>query len=638
MKHLWLCLLLTCVAVAAHADERLLDFNSDITVQADGGMRVTETIKVRAEGRSIKRGIYRDFPTDYRDANGNRYRVLFEVRDVQRDGMHEDYHTEQQGNGIRVYIGSANRILQPGIYTYRITYRTDRQLGFFSDHDELYWNVTGNGWDFPIDHASASVHLPDGADTRQLTTEAYTGPSGARGQDYRSELQWQAAHFETIRPLAPREGLTIVVTWPKGLVHEPTREERMTWLLNDNRDLAAAFVGLLILTGFYLLVWLRVGRDPQPGIVIPQYDPPAGFSPGAARYIFRMGADDKTFAAALVSLAVKGYLRLEQKGTDYTARRSDKVAGNDLGPGEKKLLKALFDGLASKTVPFKQKNHARIRKAIEANKSALQNNYDKIYFLTNSLWLLPGILITLVTLVISVVLGSGEEAYLGGFMMVWLSGWSVGVFFLGRGAYQAWKSADGAIGYGSAIATTLFALPFFIGELFGLGVLLSVTSFSKLIALGLLLGVNLLFYQLLKAPTLAGRAVLDKLEGLRLYMEVAEKDELRFKHPPEKTPELFERLFPYALALDVEQPWAERFSAVFTGIQGQQPTYEPSWYRGSGFSRQNFGGFATGLGSSLSSAIASSSTAPGSSSGSSSFGGGGGSSGGGGGGGGGGGW
>jgi uncharacterized membrane protein len=214
------------------------------------------------------------------------------------------------------------------------------------------------------------------------------------------------------------------------------------------------------------------------------------------------------------------------------------------------------------------------------------------------------------------------------------------VFFLSRMAYNAWRYSDGIMGYGSAIASTLFALPFLVGELFGLGVLISATSFSLVIVLAALIAVNALFYQLLKAPTRAGRAVLDKLQGLKLYLEVAEKDELQFKHPPEKTPELFERLFPYAMALDVEQRWAERFTAVFANLESEQQTYSPGWYHGSHFNSHAIGDFAGSLGDSMSSVISSSSTAPGSSSGSSSggFSSSGGSSGGGGGGGGGGGW
>ncbi len=637
MKRLLLLLLLLNTIVAA-ADERILDFHSDIRVDVDGSMEVSETIRVRAEGRAIKRGIFRVFPTDYRDDQGNRYRVGFELLAVQRDGLGEDYRSERQDNGVRVYIGNANVRLTPGDYTYTITYRTDRQLGFFSDHDELYWNVTGNGWDFPIERASARVHLPDAIESDRIRAEAYTGPSGARGEDYRAETLEEGAYFETTRPLGAREGLTLVVSWPKGIVHEPTGRERLIWLLEDNRDLAAGLVGLLLLTGLYLAVWFRVGRDPEPGVVIPQYEPPAGFSPAAARYISRMGHDDKTFTAALVSLAVKGYLRLEQNDDEYTAIRSDKLPGDDLGPGERRLLKSLFDKGRLKSVPFKQKHHARIRSAIESNKNALAINYDKVYFLTNRIWLVPGILITVLTLIASISMSASEDAPVGAFMLVWLSGWSVGVLFLARTAYSAWRSADSAIGYGSAIGATLFALPFFIGELVGFGVLISVTSFSMLVVLLLLLGINLLFYQLLKAPTLAGRKVLDKLEGLRLYLEVAEKDEMQFKHPPERTPELFELLFPYALALDVEQPWAERFAAVFAQLERERRPYTPAWYHGGSFNSHAIGGFAHSMGGSLSSAISASSTAPGSSSGSSGFGGGGGSSGGGGGGGGGGGW
>lgn len=149
----WLLLLLLGLAAWAtpsRADERLLSFHSDIEVNADGSMQVTETIRVRAEGREIQRGIYRDFPTDFRDRFGNRVRVDFSVIGVSRDGATEGWHTVPQGNGVRVYIGRKEALLPFGEYLYALTYHTNRQLGFFDDHDELYWNVTGNDWAFPI--------------------------------------------------------------------------------------------------------------------------------------------------------------------------------------------------------------------------------------------------------------------------------------------------------------------------------------------------------------------------------------------------------------------------------------------------------------------------------------------------------
>ncbi len=642
MKHLLFSMLFFMITGIVHADERILDFHSEISVAVDGSMEVTETIRVRAEGQAIKRGIFRDFPTDYRDADGNRYVVAFDIEAVRRDGQREDYHTEQQSNGVRIYIGNAERYLEPGEYRYAITYRTNRQLGFFDEHDELYWNVTGNGWAFPIDHASARVHLPGNIAQDQIVVEAYTGLDGALGKDYRGERLPQGAVFETTGRLNRQEGLTIVVSWPKGIVEAPTREQRLMWLLEDNRNLVTGLVGLLVLTVFYLLVWARVGRDPERGVIVPQYEPPVGFSPGVARYIWHMKYDDKVFTAALVSLAVKGYLTLKQDGDEYSAQRSEKIPGKDLGPGEKRLLNELFGHPVKKTVAFTKKLHRRIGAAVNANKAALLNSYDKEYFLTNRRWLIPGILITIATLIACVAVSEGDAAFIGGFMMVWLSVWSVGVFILVRSAMNAWRNADGIVGHGAAIGSTLFALPFVVGEIVGLSMLIFMTSFAMLCILLSLLAINMLFYHLLKAPTLAGRKLLDKLEGLRLYLEVAEKDELQFKHPPEKTPELFERLYPYALALDVEQRWAERFTSVFAGMEHEQRPYNPGWYHGGNFSSRTISSFSGTMGGALSSAISSASTAPGSSSGSSSSSSsgfsGGGSSGGGGGGGGGGGW
>jgi hypothetical protein len=139
------------------AAERIIDYRSDIAVDRDGWLTVTETIAVVAAGESIKRGIYRDFPTSYPGPLWTRVLVPFEVLRVERDGQPEPYHTESLENGTRIYIGQEDVEIEHGPHTYRLTYRTGEQLGFFPDHDQLYWNVTGNGWAFPIDCATANV-------------------------------------------------------------------------------------------------------------------------------------------------------------------------------------------------------------------------------------------------------------------------------------------------------------------------------------------------------------------------------------------------------------------------------------------------------------------------------------------------
>ena len=148
--------------------------------ERNGDLIVTETIRVQAEGREIRRGILRDFPTTYRRPDGTRVVVGFEVRSVTRDGAAENYVTERLSNGVRIRIGSADRLLNRGPHEYVITYRTTRQIGFFPDYDELYWNATGTGWTFAIDEAEARITLPAGVPFRQ--TAFYTGPQDARGQ------------------------------------------------------------------------------------------------------------------------------------------------------------------------------------------------------------------------------------------------------------------------------------------------------------------------------------------------------------------------------------------------------------------------------------------------------------------------
>lgn len=606
---------LLLVLSPALAAERILDFHSDITIDPDGSMVVRETLAVRAEGDNIRRGIYRDFPTRYRDRFGRETVVDFQVLAAARDGAPENWRTEALSNGVRVYLGRGDVFLSPGEYTYTLSYRTDRQLGFFDDHDELYWNVTGNGWDFPIDHASARVTLPGDAPAGELI--AYTGPQGAQGGDWSARADGAGrAVFETTTSLRPREGLTIVVTWPKGYVREPTGMERVGWFLRDNRGALLGALGLAVVAGFYLVTWSRVGRDPLGGPVIPLYEPPAGISAAGARYLDRMGFDNRTFAAALISLAVKGYLSIsEPSRLSYVLERNAGASEAGLSRGERALAKKLFD--KGGRVALKKSNHQVVSAAIKALKTALEGEHQKIHFSNNRGYLVPGLALSAAAL-----LGAGlpvaQEPAAFLFLTVWLTGWSFGVFMLV--AQRVW--------------VMVVAFGFF--EVMALGMYVMITSWAVAVLLLGLVGLNILFHHLLKAPTRAGRRLMDRIAGFRMYLSVAEGDRLRTLEGPERTPELYERYLPYAMALGVEQAWSERFAEVLAGAAAAEHPYRPGWYRGTNWDGLHAGSFAAGLGAGVASAAASAATAPGSSSGSG--GGGGGSSGGGGGGGGGGGW
>ena len=422
-------------------------------------------------------------------------------------------------------------------------------------------------------------------------------------------MQASGPLFTTTRGLNPREGLTIVVMWPKGFVmpavespsagrREPlsgtngmvdagrsgwSPAERMLNIDLPNNGLPALMgvLGLAALLTYYYLIWARVGRDPPGRIAIPEYESPKGQSPASMRYLMRMSYDNECFAAAVLSLAVKGYLRIHQDagilgiGRTFTLRKTA-ASGQPLSADEQQLLASLF--AQGDTLVLENENHARVSGARSNHRLSLKERFTSGFFSINGGWHVLGIVLSLGLAAPALLLPGRTDIW-----PLWHFGTPGGWFTL---------------------ATVLAMLV--TNGLFGLW---------------------------LKAPTVAGQAIMDHIRGFKMYLEVAEGEDLkRMKGPPPPlTPQLYESYLPAALALDVEQRWAERFANV---LDVQSPNYSPAWYAGPAWNIHNMGGFSRELGSSLGSAISSAATAPGSSSG----GGGGGSSGGGGGGGGGGGW
>ena len=566
MKKFWLACL-TLIPAFAAADERILHFHADIVVLQEGWIEVTEIIRVRAEGQQIRRGIYRDFPTEYKDIVGNDYDVRFKPLAVLRNDRVESFNSQELGNGVRTYFGSANRFIDVGEHTYMFRYEVNRILGFFDDKDELYWNVTGNGWDFPIDMASATVSFEFDVPPGDFSLYAYTGRQGSKGQDYLSAID-RAGNpaFETSRTLGINEGLTISVAWPKGYIEEPGNLQKAGWLLADNLNLLIALAGLLAMLTYYIPVWRHFGKDPETGVIFARYEPPKGFSPASLRYIEQMYYDDTALTAAVVSLAVKGYLRINEDDDEHSLLRVD--PGDNPAPlatGERELHDALFED--GDIVILDDKYHELLGGARMAHERSLMWDYKNRYFRTNSLLNLPALVLGIIASLIALRVASGP-------------------------------------------------------------------TFLVIATIVLMVLVLVVFAIIMRRPTGLGRRLLDEVGGFREYMEIAEKEEMNLRNPPEKTPKLFEKYLPFALALGVEQQWAERFAAVFASLRGPNDTdYHPAWYNGS-WDSFDMSSTTANISSGLGSAISSSVTPPGSSSG----GGGGGSSGGGGGGGGGGGW
>lgn len=629
---------LSWAAPARPQRESILDYQSNIDVQADGTLIVQEIIRVNALGQSIHHGIYRDFPTHYRDRLGNLYVVGFELLGATLDETPVNSRVEGRSNGVRIYLGDPNRILSPGVYTFTISYTTNRQMGFFPDHDELFWNVTGNGWAFPIEHVSSTVRLPAQIPAGAVKLSGYTGPQGSMAQD----LTWQASSdgtydFSSTHPFQPYTGLTILLKWPKGYFAEPTLQDKIGYILKDNQSALILSCGLLLVLCYYVIAWYLVGRDPAPGPIVVQYEPPADFSPAAVRELVRMGFDNKAFTTAVLNMAVNGYLKIKEDFGTYTliATGSD---GENLAPEEQLAGAALFTN--TNDIILRNYNHSEISAAISMLKGALRKKEEKVLFNTNMWVIVPAVILSVGLLIAASYADGPQNVPAVAFICLWLTIWTIAVSAMVVTEASLCKRVfteqhHKMAAAGQATLTGLFLIPFLGGEVMGLFLLAKTASILVAVLLLGTVSLHVLFHFLMKAPTQTGRSILDKIEGFKRFLSAVEGDRLNRVNPPDLTPAVFEKFLPYALALDVEQAWAKKFSGVLsaagTTLGGSGGAYSPGWYSGSAFTTGGIGDFTSSLGGSFSSAISSSASAPGS-------GGGGGGSGGGGGGGGGGGW
>jgi len=240
----------------------------------------------------------------------------------------------------------------------------------------------------------------------------------------------------------------------------------------------------------------------------------------------------------------------------------------------------------------------------------LEHAHENIHFLRNQKHFWVGAGISLAAALASVLAAAGA----GGFEtflvpgLVALYGF---FFFMLFRRFRALKTM-GAIGGRIGITIAAFVL---VAHAIGLGGSFVIggafANFYLIIPFLLIIGLNVLFYNLLEKPTVEGRKLLDEIEGFKLYLSVAEKERLDF-HTPEITPEAFERYLPYAIALGVETKWAEKFESAMEKAGLDPKTYQPVWYSGRGFYGGGFtrGGFASSFSGAFAGAVAAAATPP----------------------------
>lgn len=519
-------LCLMTVGVPPRADARsfvISRFDVVIQVLPSGELLVTETVRPRFE--DAWNGIERLIPVEYRTPQGFNYTLVLDqvtATDDQGAPLKLEQKRERHYRNFRIWIPGAENATR----TFVLTYRVRNGLKYFEDHDELYWNVTGDEWDVPIEHASAKIVLPAGA--TGVRALAFTGAYGAREHAATVEVTGPTIEMRMMRTLGFREGLTAVVGWDKGLVAEPTAADVTGMFLTSNWPLSIP----VAVFGIMLRLWYTRGRDPRLRTIAVAYEPPERLTPAEVGTLADDSPDLCDITATLVDLAVRGFLRIKEQSTEHLfglwssieyifqrTRPPGDWAG--LPKHERLLLQALFDHGSAESVPL----------------SSLENKFYKS---------LDGI----------------REAIFDSLQ--------TRKYYVQRPDRVKQNYMVGGIVLGMALTAGLSAL----ADRWGMAPL---AFFSA----GILSGAIVVgFGRIMPARTLQGTRTLEGVLGFEEFLTRVEAD--RFERVV-KTPELFEKFLPYAMALGVEKNWARAFEPIL-----KTP---PSWYQGAHPSQFNSRGF-----------------------------------------------
>ncbi len=495
------CALACIFAVVAQAKSwRISDFQDTITIDKSGRAIVTERITLAFEGEW--HGIHRMIPIEYPGPNGTNYELYLDVTSVtDGDGGKLKYETSitNAERDLKIYIPDAVDATR----TVEITYRVSNGTRFFDSYDEFYWNVTGNDWPVPIDHASATVRFPDSA-AGSLRAQAFTGVYGSTEHNATAKVDGAEAQFETSNSLPMRGGLTIDVYIPKGVLSEPGAITRFFWFIGGN---PIVFLPLVTLVVMFALWWFK-GRDPDPGMsVAPMYEPPANISPAEAGTLLDDAIHPRDITSTMVDLAVRGYIKIEEtddKGLLFThkdyvfhlLKPQAEWTDQSLDPHERVMLENVFAG------------------GSETRLSSLKNRFY-----------------TAVPIIREDIMSSLRNK---------------GIYLLDP------ESANG-YSVGAAIA---IVVPFGVAAYLGWA-----NFFNSIPLLFVCVPVSILvwwlFARVMTAKTVKGARTRVAVLGFQEFMNRVDGERLKLMPPT-----TFEKFLPYAMALGVEHHWAQAFAGI----------------------------------------------------------------------------
>ncbi|HET6935920.1 MAG TPA: DUF2207 domain-containing protein [Candidatus Angelobacter sp.] len=515
-----LVLLLTCAPAAWARSITVSRWADSVHVSADGSARVSEQITYVFTGSY--HGIYREIPIEYPGPKGTNYTLFIKVEQISDESGAPLHFEKSVSNGFLKL-----KVTVPGAIdasrTVTIEYSVANAVKFFDDHEEFYWNVTGNDSPLPIQSAAATVYFPENT-SGLLKAQAFAGTYGST-QLAPCSVEGATASCETERPLPMHGGLTIDVYIPKGLLHEPGALSRAIRFLRSNPILTLPVWAFAVM---FALWWFK-GRDPDAGrSVAPMYEPPAGIRPAEAGTLVDDRVNPRDITAVLVDLAVRGYIKIVEaphKGLLFTTKDyelhllKNRDQWTDLSDYERAMLDKIFAGGSMLGDTGTSTSVAQMTRVSE-----LRNHFYTV---------LPVM----------------KSEIMGGLKS--------------KGMYSV--DPDSASGL-AVLGALAVAIPYVAAQVLKWA---DFTDSMGATILAIIIAVIIIFIfgRLLSAKTLKGAQTRVQILGFEEFMNRVDSD--RLKRMP---PDTFEKYLPYAMALGVEHRWAKAFEGIL-----QNP---PTWYQG----------------------------------------------------------
>lgn len=558
MKKIYFLIIFVFLSFFSFAKESIIYFFSDIELQKDGSIIVTEKIKVKADRKLIKRGIYRDLPREYKNKHGKKQNLEIKVLKVTRNGKKEKFSTKTYFDYTRISIGSLKHIGK-GIFEYEIKYKTNSQAFFKKEYDEIYWNVTGDEWKFDIEKAEAQFRIAGINDKIENYILSYEGYSGKLDENISKNVKSYINEegylkFDCTEKLFKNQGLAINISLKKDFIKKNTFDFFDIYLF-------LTLIGFVIVYYYYEKIYMKYGekkiKNKFKNNIISPINP--SMSVLEFGYIYEKCYSYKftNYLGTIINIAIKGHILIKRNKTSFWFYK--KESNQTLAENEEKILKDLFKTDEEK-IEISLKNMDKFYENKKISTDFYNYNYNELH-ISNTKFFLRALSMSFVFFFFPYFLkyniSDGTIMALVFYFFLYITGMVIDNLI--------YDFKETIKKYLPLIIICLCAQIYFI-PLFSI-IYLSIMSFYFTIVYILFLVLNIKYGRMIENKTEQGKKIIDEMEQYKKYIQNVEQT---LKEDNKENIKIYEENLPYVIILEEEKKWNLKFYKILE-------KYTPNW-------------------------------------------------------------